>query len=121
MDIHKINLCDKFGMFEDPWNPRVVGELNGQLVTVARYKGIGNWRMHLHEDESFYVVKGMLTMLFLDRQVELQFGEMLIVPAGIEHCPFAEEDAWVMVFEPATVLDKTDRTYAFMKKDFRKI
>lgn len=121
MDIRKINLCDKFGMVKDFWSPCVVGELNGQLVTLARYKGIGNWRMHQHEDESFYVVKGVLTMLFLDRQVDLQFGEMLIVPAGVEHCPFAEEDAWVMVFEPGMALDKSDRTYSFIKKDLRKI
>ena len=96
-----INLFEKFSQFNDHWSPKVVGELNGQHVKLAKVKGEFVWHDHRDEDELFFVVKGTLTIQFRDRTVELKKGEMLIVPRGVEHKPVAEEEVWLMLFEPA--------------------
>ena len=97
----KVNLAEKFSRFDEPWSPKIVGELNGQHVKLARLKGPFVWHHHEHEDELFLVVEGRLTMEFRDRTVILEKGEFLIVPRGVEHRPVAEEEALVMLFEPA--------------------
>jgi mannose-6-phosphate isomerase-like protein (cupin superfamily) len=101
----KINLLKKFEIFGDYWNPRIVGELNGQQVKLVKFKGAFVWHHHDHEDELFMVVKGNFKMEFRDRSVILNEGEMIIVPRGIEHRPVAEEEVWVMLFEPASTLN----------------
>jgi mannose-6-phosphate isomerase-like protein (cupin superfamily) len=96
-----INLLQKFDLINDYWHPRIVGELNGQLVKLAKLKGQFVWHAHAEEDELFYIVKGTLKIEFRDKTVSLQAGEMLVVPKGVEHNPVAEEEVWVMLFEPA--------------------
>lgn len=100
MTPEKVNLGEKLGQFSEHWSPKIVGELNGQAVKLVKFKGSFVWHHHDHEDELFLVVKGRFTMLFRDRSVELAEGEFLIVPRGVEHCPVAEEEVEVMLFEP---------------------
>ncbi|WP_373059015.1 cupin domain-containing protein [Zunongwangia sp. H14] len=100
----KVNLEEKFGKFQDHWHPRIVGELNGQQVKLAKFKGDFIWHKHEEEDEMFFVVKGTFTMQFRDKTVEVKENEFLIVPKGVEHRPSAKEEVQVMLFEPATTL-----------------
>jgi mannose-6-phosphate isomerase-like protein (cupin superfamily) len=110
----KVNLEAKFSMFRDHWKPRIVGELNGQHVKLVKFVGPFEWHHHEIEDELFLVVKGRFTMQFHDRNVEVEQGEFLIVPRGVEHRPVAEEEVEVMLFEPVGTLNtgnvQTDRT-----------
>ncbi len=101
----KINLSEKFALFADYWNPRIVGELNGQQVKLAKFEGEFIWHKHDEEDELFLVIKGSFKMEFRDSTVELAEGEFLIVPKGVEHKPVAEREVWVLLFEPAATLN----------------
>ena len=101
----KINLDEKFNLFKEHWDPKIVGELNGQLVKLVRFIGEFVWHHHDNEDELFLVVKGSFRMEFRDKTVILNEGEMIIVPKGVEHRPVADQEAWVMLFEPATTLN----------------
>ena len=103
--MEKINLEQKLSLFSDHWNPRIVGELNGQHVKLVKLKGEFVWHHHDHEDELFYVVKGKLRIEFRDKIVEIEPGEMIVVPRGVEHKPVAVEEVHVMLFEPATTLN----------------
>lgn len=96
-----INLAAKFDRFTEQWSPRVVAALNGQLVKLARVQGTFVWHAHEAEDELFLVVEGRLGIEFRDRTVELGPGELLVVPRGVEHRPFARDEAKVLLFEPA--------------------
>ena len=99
MDV--INLRQKFSLFNDHWSPNIIGELNGQQVKVAKVKGEFVWHNHKEEDELFYIIKGILKIEFRDRIIELKEGEMVIIPAGVEHRPVAEEEVHLLLFEPA--------------------
>ena len=101
----KVNLAHKFGLIDDYWNPRVVGELNGQHVKLARLEGEFIWHHHDNEDELFFVVDGRLRMEFRDHAIELGPGEFLIVPRGLEHRPVAVGEVRLMLFEPASTLN----------------
>ena len=101
----KVNLQQKFSQFQDHWNPRITGELNGQHVKLAKLKGEFIWHHHEHEDEMFLVIKGTLKMEFRDRTEIINEGEFIIVPRGVDHKPVAEEEVHVMLFEPATTLN----------------
>jgi mannose-6-phosphate isomerase-like protein (cupin superfamily) len=101
----KVNIKEKFNLFSDYWNPRIIGELNGQHVKLAKLKGEFVWHHHEHEDELFLVVKGRLLMKFRDRDVWLNEGEMIIIPAKVEHMPVAEEEVHVLLFEPKSTLN----------------
>src|ERR671933_2937029 len=101
----KVNLAEKLNLFSDHWNPRIVGELNGQQVKLVKFRGPFVWHHHAGEDELFLVVKGRFRMEFRDRHVWLEEGEFLIVPRGVEHRPVAEEEVHVVLFEPASTLN----------------
>ena len=103
--MEKVNLAQKLQLFQEHWKPKIVGELNGQMVKLVKFQGPFVWHHHELEDEMFLVVRGRFRMEFRDRQVWLEEGEFLIVPKGIEHRPVAEEEAHVLLFEPATVLN----------------
>ena len=105
MDIDKVNLAEKFARFHAQWQPKIVGELNGQLVKLVRFQGEFVWHQHEHEDEMFLVVRGSFRMEFRDRVVELGEGEFIVVPRGVEHRPVAEREAQVLLFEPATTVN----------------
>ncbi len=103
--MEKINLNEKLSLFSDYWNPRIVGELNGQHVKLVKFQGEFVWHHHEQEDELFFVVKGKFNMEFRDKTVELNEGDFLIVPRGVEHRPVAAEEVSVMLFEPATTVN----------------
>ena len=103
--IPRISLAEKFSSFTDHWSPKIVGELNRQHVKLAKFQGAFVWHAHEREDELFLVVRGGFTMEFRDHIVELREGEMIIVPRGVEHRPVAEQEVWVMLFEPAGTLN----------------
>ena len=116
----KVNLAEKFALFHTHWDPKVVGELNGQQVKLVKFQGPFTWHHHDHEDELFLVVKGSFRMEFRDRNVELREGEFLIVPRGVEHRPVADKEVHVLLFEPATTLNtgnvKEERTRERLEK-----
>lgn len=101
----KVNLVEKFSLFTEHWSPKIVGELNGQHVKLAKFEGEFVWHQHDHEDEMFFIVEGTLKIEFRDKTVTLTKGEFVIVPKGVEHKPVAETEVWVMLFEPATTLN----------------
>ena len=101
----KINLADKFSRFSEHWQPKIVGELNGQYVKLAKLKGEFVWHRHETEDELFMVIKGQLVIKLRDRDVILNAGEFFIIPRGIEHLPVAETEVQVMLFEPKSVIN----------------
>jgi len=108
--MEKVNLREKLTLFHDHWNPRIVGELNGQHVKLAKLKGEFVWHKHDQEDELFYVLNGQLKMEFRDKTIDLNEGEFLIVPKGVEHRPVAEAEVCIMLFEPASTLNTGDVT-----------
>ena len=101
----KVNLREKFARFSNHWSPKIAGELNGQQVKLVKFRGEFVWHHHDHEDELFLVVKGRFRMELRDRHVWLEEGEFLIVPRGVEHRPVAEQEAHVLLFEPASTLN----------------
>lgn len=103
-----IRLAEKFARIEKHWDPKIVGELNGQHVKLVKFQGEFVWHAHAGEDELFLVVAGSFDMQFRDRTVRLSAGEMLIVPRGVEHCPRAEQEVQVLLFEPAATLNTGD-------------
>ncbi|HEX2606560.1 MAG TPA: cupin domain-containing protein [Flavisolibacter sp.] len=103
--MEKVNLIEKFGLFQEHWDPKVVGALNGQQVKLVKFSGPFIWHHHDTEDELFLVVKGSFMMELRDRTIELKEGEFLIVPRGVEHRPVAEKEVWVLLFEPDTTVN----------------
>jgi mannose-6-phosphate isomerase-like protein (cupin superfamily) len=103
--LDKVNLAQKFTLFDEHWSPKVIGELNGQQVKIAKIEGEFIWHHHETEDELFLVIKGKLTIKLPDRDVRLAEGEFLIVPRGVEHKPIAEQEAHVLLLEPAGTLN----------------
>ncbi|MEP2669606.1 MAG: cupin domain-containing protein [Cyclobacteriaceae bacterium] len=96
-----INIIEKFNLFSETWTPKIIGELNGQYVKLAKVKDEFVWHAHDNEDELFMVFKGTLHMEFRDRMEVVKEGEMIIVPKGVEHNPRTNgEDVWVLLFEP---------------------
>jgi mannose-6-phosphate isomerase-like protein (cupin superfamily) len=97
-----VNLADAFASFDEQWAPRLVGELNGQAVKLAKAEGEFVWHHHDDADELFLVVSGELQIELRDEpDVELTEGELVVVPAGVEHRPVANEEAEILLFEPA--------------------
>ena len=116
----KINLREKFSLFNEQWKPKIVGKLNGQQVKLVKFQGPFVWHHHDHEDELFLVVKGRFRMEFLDRQEWIEEGEFIVVPRGVEHRPVAEEECWIILFEPASTLNTgnvvNERTVAHLER-----
>jgi len=101
----KVNLAEKLAGFTEHWQPRIVGELNGQQVKLVKFLGEFVWHHHENEDEMFLVVEGAFRMELRDQVIELKAGEFLIVPRGVEHRPVAEKEVQVLLFEPASTLN----------------
>jgi mannose-6-phosphate isomerase-like protein (cupin superfamily) len=99
--MNKASLTDKFAAINEHWRPKVVAQLNGQEVKLAKFQGVFPWHVHEHEDEMFLVWRGQMAIEFRDRRVELRQGEFCVVPRGVEHRAMADEEAEVLVFEPA--------------------
>ena len=107
MTVRKVNLTEMFGRFQDQWSPKIVGEVNDNLVKLVKLKGEFVWHHHEREDELFLVVKGKLRLKLRDRggDVVLGPGEFAIIPHGVEHLPIAEEETHVLLFEPNSTLN----------------
>ena len=118
--MQKINLAEKLSLFTDYWHPRIVADLNGQQVKLAKLKGEFEWHHHEREDELFLVLRGRLTIKLRDGDVRLEEGECVVVPRGVEHKPVAEDEAHVLLFEPATTLNtgnvRSERTVEELKR-----
>jgi mannose-6-phosphate isomerase-like protein (cupin superfamily) len=108
MKIQKVNLARKFELFEERFQPKIVGEVNDCQVKVVKVQGEFVWHKHDNEDELFLVVAGRLTIRFRDQDVELEPGEFVVVPRGTEHMPVADEVAHVVLLEPRTTLNTGD-------------
>lgn len=104
----KVSAAREFAAIDGYWNPRVVGELNGQMVKFVRLKGQFEWHKHTAEDEMFWVLEGELTIRLRDRDVVLGPDEFFIIPRGVEHMPVCPEECRVMLFEPAATKQRGD-------------
>ena len=115
-----VNLAAKFRLFDEPWKPKIVGELNDSYVKVVKLRGEFVWHHHAAEDELFLVVKGRLLMRFRDRDVWVEPGEFVIVPRGVEHLPIAPDEAHVVLLEPKSTLNpgnvRNERTVAELER-----
>jgi mannose-6-phosphate isomerase-like protein (cupin superfamily) len=98
-----INIQEKFKLFSELWTPKKIGELNGQQILLAKIKGEFIWHAHEHEDELFMIIKGSLMIEFRDKKIELNEGEIYIIPKGVEHKPIAQEEVHVLLFEPLDI------------------
>jgi mannose-6-phosphate isomerase-like protein (cupin superfamily) len=107
--MNKVDLTEKFSLFKEFWQPKVVCELNGQYVKLAKLKGEFIWHQHENEDELFMVIKGKLKIKLKDREIDLDEGQFFIIPRGVEHLPVAEDEVHVMLFEPQSVLNTGDK------------
>ena len=103
--MEKVNLAHKFSLFEDHWSPKIAGEINDSYLKLVKFKGEFVWHHHEAEDELFLVVKGRFLVKLRDRDIWLEEGEFVIVPRGVEHKPFAEEEALVLLLEPKSTLN----------------
>lgn len=101
MNVEKVNIAQKLALFDEHWSPKIVGELNGQHVKLVKLLGEFVWHHHEDEDELFLVVKGR----FRDRSEWIEEGEFIVVPRGVEHRPVADEEAHIMLFEPASTVN----------------
>lgn len=101
----KVNLAQKFSMFQEYWSPKIVGELNETYVKLVKFKGEFVWHHHETEDELFLVVKGSMLIKLRDQDIFLKEGEFVIIPRGVEHLPVAGEEAHVLLLEPKTTLN----------------
>ena len=104
----KVNLRDKFEQFGEYWTPKVLGEANGSVIKIFKAKGEFVWHSHEGEDELFLVVKGTLYIKLREKELVLNEGEFFIVPKGVEHLPYAIEEAHVLLFEPKDVINTGD-------------
>jgi mannose-6-phosphate isomerase-like protein (cupin superfamily) len=112
--MEKVNLAEKFGLFQEYWSPKIAGEINDSYVKIVKAKGEFDWHHHEGEDELFLVVKGRLLIRLRDRDISLGEGELVIIPRGVEHQPVAEEEAHILLLEPKSTLNtgnvRTDKT-----------
>jgi mannose-6-phosphate isomerase-like protein (cupin superfamily) len=104
-EIEKINLKEKFSKFTDHWSPKVIGQLNQQLVKVVKFQGDFVWHSHENEDELFMVIDGSFTMELRDKSIEVNEGELVIIPKGTEHRPVAKKEVSILLFEPNTIIN----------------
>ena len=103
--VEKINLEEKLGQFDERWSPKLIAELNGQHLRLAKLEGQFVWHHHDEEDEMFLVLRGRLTLKFRDGELQLKPGELAVVPRGVEHLPVAGEETHVLLFEPASTVN----------------
>jgi len=124
--MEKVNLAQKFSTFAEHWDPRIAGELNGQYIKLVKFQGPFTWHHHEDEDEMFMVVRGRFRMDFKDESTGdsstwIEEGEFIVVPRGVEHRPFAEEECHVLLFEPVSTLNTGDVENEFTKRELRAV
>lgn len=111
-----VNLAQKLTLFSEHWKPKIVGGYNGNDIMVVKIKGTFQWHSHPETDDFFFVLKGKLKIMLRDGDVELGPGEFYVVPAGVEHCPVAEEEVHMMLIEPAGTPNTGDKATAVVKE-----
>ena len=121
MEINKVNLQSKLNTFNEYWTPKIVGELNNQFVKIAKFKGEFVMHQHEQEDELFFVIDGKLFIELTDKTLELNSGEFVVIPKGIEHKPYAPDEVSVMLFEPASTLNTGNTENELTVSDLDKI
>ena len=121
MNIKKVNLQTAFSSFNDHWNPRIIGELNGQQVKAAKLKGEFVFHHHDDEDEMFMVITGNLKMALENETLIIKPGEFIIIPKGVSHKPIADEEVELLLFEPASTLNTGNVSNEFTKKKLDKL
>jgi mannose-6-phosphate isomerase-like protein (cupin superfamily) len=104
----KVNLAEKVGLLTEPYVPGIVGYLNNYKLVVVKVHGEFVWHKHDDTDDFFLVLRGHLTIQLRDRDVELDEGELYVVPRGVEHCPKAAEEAHVLLIEPRGTVNTGD-------------
>ena len=104
----KVNLADKLALLEAPYSPGIVGYMNDYKVAVVKVKGEFVWHAHDDTDDFFLVLRGRMTIQLRDRDIELNEGELFVVPRGVEHCPKADEEAHVLLIEPRGTVNTGD-------------
>lgn len=124
--MNKTSLKEKLSLINDYWDPHIAGELNGQMVKLVKFKGPFTWHHHENEDELFMVIKGRFRMDYRDdsgseQSAWIEEGEMIIVPRGREHCPVAENECHVLLFEPATTLNTGNKQNEFTRKQLNRV
>ena len=106
--MEKVIIAEKLKLFSEYWSPKIVGELNGQQVKLAKFQGEFVWHKHDNEDEMFLVIEGVLKMELRDKTIIINKNEFIIIPKGTEHRPVAEKEVSVMLFEPSSTLNTGD-------------
>ena len=126
--MNKINLASKLALFADYWNPRIIGDLNENHIKLAKLQGDFIWHQHEMEDELFVVLKGKLMIDFRDgvgvdgiRTVEINTGEIIVVPKGVAHRPHAKEEVHIMLIEPKTVINTGALENELTRKELQRI
>jgi mannose-6-phosphate isomerase-like protein (cupin superfamily) len=126
MEISKVRLSEKLSGFDDYWAPRIIAELNDQEVKLVKFLGEFVWHDHQNEDELFVVLKGCLSMQYVDRtgairHEEIREGEMIVMPRGISHCPLARQEVHVLLFEPKSTVNTGSATDVRTKTTLEKV
>ena len=103
--MNKINLTEKFKLFNEHWSPKIVGELNDSYIKLAKLKGEFDWHHHENEEEMFLVIRGELIIKFREKDIAINAGEFIVIPRGVEHLPVAKEEVHVMLIEPKATLN----------------
>lgn len=119
--MEKVNLLEKFTLIPGHWDPKIIGELNGQHVKAVRIKGQFVWHSHADEDEMFLVIRGVLKMNLRDKIVTVHENEFLIVPKGVEHKPESADETWIVLFEPVATLNTGNVSNEFTRHNIEKI
>ena len=104
----KVNLAEKLGLFDEHWRPKIVARINDHDVRIVKVKGEFVWHKHDETDDFLLVLRGHLTIQLRDRNIDLEEGELFVVPRGIEHCPRAEDEASILLIEPAGTVNTGD-------------
>lgn len=117
MTVGKLNILKAFDRIDDHWSPHIAAKVNGQDVRLAKIQGAFEWHHHDGVEEAFFVVRGGFTMRFRDRDVEMREGDFVVVPAGVEHMPVADEECWIMMIEKAGTLNTGERETERSRKD----
>lgn len=106
--IEVIDLAQKFSLFAEHWNPKIVGEINDSYVKLVKVKGEFVWHKHDTEDELFLVIKGILLIRLRDRDLTIREGQFVVIPRGVEHMPVADEEVQILLLEPKSTLNTGD-------------
>ena len=117
----KVIINDKLALINEYWDPKIAGELNGHHIKLVKFKGEFTWHKHENEDEMFYVINGSFIMKLRDGDITINENEFIIIPKGTEHCPYAEEEVSIMLFEPAGTINTGNVINDFTKNDLKEI